>query len=179
MNGALDILRDEHRRILEVFDRFEQRSAASEVLPPEYLDELLAFVHIFIDANHHGKEERALFRATEAHPWLNGFALLLNEQHEEGRGLVRAVVRARERGQSGLAELRTFVAYLREHIARENEAVFVSIEQALDDLSGNDLAERFAEVEREVIERWKIAEPDEQHRPIADLRRWDALLVRV
>jgi len=171
-------LREEHRRILEVFDRFEQRCALSNEPPPEYVDELLAFIQIYIDANHHGKEERALFQATDAHPWLNGFALLLTEQHEEGRALVRAVARARERGQSGLAELRSFVEHLREHIARENEAVFVSMEQALDEASSSDLAERFAEIESEVMRRWQIAEPDEEHRSIGDLRRWGPLLAR-
>uniref|UniRef100_E6PCH5 Putative Hemerythrin HHE cation binding domain protein n=1 Tax=mine drainage metagenome TaxID=410659 RepID=E6PCH5_9ZZZZ len=178
MKEGLGVLREEHRRILEVFDRFEQSCAAPNEPSPEYVDEILAFIQIYIDANHHGKEERALFRATEAHPWLNGFALLFTEQHEEGRGLVRAVARARERGQSGLAELRSFVEYLREHIARENEALFVTMEQALDENSSRDLAERFAEIEREVIRRWRIAEPDEEHRPIGDLRRWGSLLAR-
>ncbi|NNM92195.1 MAG: hypothetical protein HKL92_02535 [Candidatus Eremiobacteraeota bacterium] len=178
MSEALDGLREEHRRILEVFDRFEQRCASPNEPSPQYVNGLLDFIQIFIDANHHGKEERALFRATDAHPWLNSFAMLLTEQHEAGRGLARAVARARERGHSGLAELRSFVEYLREHIARENEAIFVTIEQALDESSGADLAARFAEIESEVIEHWKIAEPDEANRRIGELRRWDALLVR-
>uniref|UniRef100_E6Q630 Hemerythrin-like domain-containing protein n=1 Tax=mine drainage metagenome TaxID=410659 RepID=E6Q630_9ZZZZ len=176
MSEGLEVLRGEHRRILEVFDRFEQRCALPTEPPPEYVDDILEFIQIYIDANHHGKEERALFRATDAHPWLNGFALLLNEQHEEGRGLVRSIVCARDRGQSGITELRAYVEYLREHIARENEAVFVTMEQALDEDSSNDLATRFAEIEREVIGRWQIAEPDEEHRPIGDLRRWGSLL---
>ncbi len=178
MSGALSILRDEHRRILEVFANFERRCSAAGELSAEYIEDLLAFVEIFIDANHHGKEERALFGTTDEHPWLSSFALLLNEQHTEGRTLVRAVRCARGRGESGLSELRSFVEFLREHIARENEAIFVSIEQALDENSNGALADRFAAIEREVIARWKIAEPGEEHRPIGELRRWDALLAR-
>ncbi|MGC8484380.1 MAG: hemerythrin domain-containing protein [Candidatus Baltobacteraceae bacterium] len=176
MSEAIAVLRYEHRRILEVFDRFERRSREPDELSAEYIEALLAFIEIFIDANHHGKEERALFGTTDEHPWLSSFALLLNEQHTEGRMLVRAVRCARGRGESGFPELRAFVAFLREHITRENEAIFVSIEQALDENSNAALLERFAEIEREVIARWKIAEPGEERREIGDLRRWDALL---
>jgi|GEM_PF-3234566 len=178
MSEALHVLREEHRQILEVFDRFERYCASPSEPTREYLDELMVFIHIYIDANHHGKEERALFRSTDAHPWLSGFAMLLSEQHEEGRGLVRAIVCARKRGQTGIAELRTFVEFLRAHIARENEAIFVTIEQALDDASSGDLATRFAEIESEVIGRWGLAEPDEAHRRIGELRHWDRLLAR-
>ena len=177
MSEAIAVLRDEHRRILAVFDRFEQRCSEPEKLSAEYVEALLAFIEIFIDGNHHGKEERALFGTTDEHPWLSSFALLLNEQHTEGRLLVRAVRCARGRGESGLPELRAFIAFLRDHIARENDAIFVSIEQALDENSNAALLERFAEIEREVIARWKIAEPGEEHREIGDLRRWEALLV--
>ncbi len=177
MSEALDILREEHRRILEVLDHFDRLCSAPE-MPAGYIDELLAFVEIFIDANHHGKEERALFGTTDEHPWLSGFALLLSEQHTEGRLLVRAVRCARGRGDSGLPELKAFVAFLRDHIARENDAIFVTIGQALDEESNRALVERFAEIESEVIARWKLAEPGEERRAICDLRRWNALLAR-
>ncbi len=177
MSEALDVLREEHRRILEVLDHFDRLCRAPE-MPVGYIDEFLAFVEIFIDANHHGKEERALFGTTDEHPWLSGFALLLSEQHTEGRLLVRAVRCARGRGDSGLPELKAFVAFLRDHIARENDAIFVTIEQALDEESNRALVERFAEIESEVIARWKLAEPGEERRSICDLRRWNALLAR-
>ncbi len=177
MSEALDVLREEHRRILEVLDHFDRLCRAPE-MPAGYIDEFLAFVEIFIDANHHGKEERALFGTTDEHPWLSGFALLLSEQHTEGRLLVRAVRCARGRGESGLPELKAFVAFLRDHIARENDAIFVTIEQALEEECNRALVERFAEIESEVIARWKLAEPGEERRSICDLRRWNALLAR-
>jgi len=133
--AALDVLRDEHVRILEAIDRLEAQAHNSidGRLPLDYLQEVLACIHVYIEENHHGKEERILFARMASDPFLAEIAAEFVEEHSEGRHLVAAIDRAIALELPVTREIDAYAAFIRTHIRRENEMMFTMIESTLDD----------------------------------------------
>jgi len=142
MMAALDSLRAEHALILEVI---ESR------LPPDYVHAMLDFIRIYIDTNHHGKEERVLFSYMAADPFLAGISSILTDDHREGRILVDAIERALVEGRPVVHEVETYAAFIRVHIHRENAMMFDVAESELDAHTLSAMQSEFLAIESEVL----------------------------
>ncbi len=152
--GALDTLRHEHEVILDVVDRMEEETdrRAGE-LPVAFLRGTLEFLRVFVEENHHGKEERALFPIMREDPALAGMAAVLAEEHEEARRLVAIMERSLADVSAGVAfaaALHEYARLIRDHIFKENEMIFVAAEAAFSAADAERVGRSFALVEKEV-----------------------------
>lgn len=87
-------LREEHRRILQVADvleRLVRRADESGEPDSEGLADCVAFIRLFADACHHGKEEELLFPELEARgmPRQMGPIAVMLQEHQIGREYAR------------------------------------------------------------------------------------------
>ncbi|MHB8147972.1 MAG: hemerythrin domain-containing protein, partial [Vulcanimicrobiaceae bacterium] len=151
--AALDSLRAEHALILEVIESLEERTHASVDgrLPQEYVRAMLDFMRIYIDTNHHGKEERVLFAHMAGDPFLESVSNVLTEDHREGRRLVDAIERALVDGRTVVNEVETYAAFIRVHIHRENDMIFEVAESELDAHTISAIQSEFLAIESEVL----------------------------
>jgi hemerythrin-like domain-containing protein len=135
---ALDILMDEHRVIEKVLNSLEigaNRLAAGENIPMDFFLKAADFIKNFADGCHHQKEEGILFVAMEA----NGMqrdeepVSVMLEDHVEARRLTRAIREGAEQAaaQQVFQNARDYVALLREHIQKEDHALFPIAENAI------------------------------------------------
>ena len=152
--GALDPLRHEHEVILEVVDRMEEETERREgELPVTFLRGAMELLRVFVEENHHAKEERALFPIMREDPALAGMAAVLAEEHEEARRLVAAMERSLADASGGMAfaaALHEYVRLIRDHIFKENEMIFVAAEAAFSAADAERVARSFVLVEKEV-----------------------------
>ncbi|HUZ48682.1 MAG TPA: hemerythrin domain-containing protein [Candidatus Dormibacteraeota bacterium] len=151
--AALDSLRAEHALILEVVESLEERTHASVDgrLPHEYVRAMLDFMRIYVDTNHHGKEERVLFAHMDGDPFLKSVSNVLIEDHREGRRLVDAIERALVEGRPVAREVETYAAFIRVHIHRENDMIFDVAESELDARTTSAMQSEFLAIESEVL----------------------------
>ena len=151
--AALDSLRAEHALILEVIESLEERTHASEDgrLPHEYVRAMLDFMRIYVDTNHHGKEDRVLFAHMAGDPFLESVSNVLTEDHREGRRLVDAIERALVEGRAIVHEVETYAAFIRVHIHRENDMIFEVAESELDAHTISAMQSEFLAIESEVL----------------------------
>jgi hemerythrin-like domain-containing protein len=152
--GALDPLRREHEVILDVVGRMEEATDRREGdLPVAFLRGAMDFLRVFVDENHHGKEERALFPIMREDPALAGLAAALAEEHEQGRHLVAVMERslAEATGSAAfIAALHEYTRLIRDHIFKENEMIFVAAEAAFSAADAERVARAFALVDEGV-----------------------------
>jgi hemerythrin-like domain-containing protein len=153
MKGALGSLRSEHKTILAVVDRLEAaaRSATDGYVSRPLVRAALDFIHTYVDRNHHGKEEDALFVAMRNDPSLAGLADALVDDHGEGRSLVAAMEFALFEERPTAALILAFGAFIRGHIRREDEMIFEAVENALDQQTLASLNAKFGEIEEETL----------------------------
>ncbi len=151
--AALDSLRAEHALILEVVESLEGRTHASADgrLPHEYVRAVLDFMRVYVDTNHHGKEERVLFAHMGGDPFLKSVSDVLIEDHREGRGLVDAIERALVEGRPVTREVETYAAFIRAHIHRENDMIFGAAESELDARASSAMQSEFLAIESEAL----------------------------
>lgn len=160
--AATRILIEEHRLIergldcLQAVVRAARRAGRLEAAPAT---EALALVREFADRCHHAKEEDRLFLSME-HAGLSRegapLAVMLDE-HESGRGHVRAMTARLERAAAGdldaLAAFSTHAAalddLLREHIAKEDGILFPMADELLEGAPAETLLVDFRRIESE------------------------------
>jgi hemerythrin-like domain-containing protein len=148
-----DLLRDEHRLILEALDVLERaadRMAAGGAVGDAWWTGVVAWLRTFADRNHHSKEEAALFPAIvkAGAPSEGGPIAVMLEEHVEGRCLLTALDVAS--GAARLGACRAYVALLRAHIDKENGIVFPLAEAVLDARAMLGLQREFEAVRAEV-----------------------------
>jgi len=137
-----DILRTEHEQLLRacailenMAERFEQGTAVDSADATRIVD----FVRFYADGLHHAKEEDVLFPALEAAgmPREGGPIGVMLREHERGREHVAgmfAALRAldSESGRASFAKsARGFAGLLEQHIAKENNVLFMMAERLL------------------------------------------------
>ena len=149
---ATAALRMEHAVILEALDVLEaaaERCAGAEPPPDAAWAALMDWLRSFADARHHGKEERLLFPALEAAgvPRAGGPIEVMLEEHDLGRGLVRAMGEAPPAQRRERA--REYVRLLRAHIAKENEILFDLADAVLDPPAVDALVRAYAAADLE------------------------------
>lgn len=162
MTSATQTLRHEHDAILRMLDATEETArqlAANEPVEPRILDGLLEFFRLFADKCHHGKEEDLLFPKLQEKgmPRNMGPIGVMLIEHDQGRALIRQMSDAAADYKQGRASAagrwvdaaRGYTILLREHIAKENEVLFVMAERMLTPEEQQELSAQFERVERE------------------------------
>lgn len=159
---ATDIMKAEHRtieRVLECLRRATDQAEQSAALDGESIRGMLQFFRDFADQCHHGKEEKRFFpvarrRGVGCPP---GDIDILLDEHEQGRGRVRAMVEALPEAEQGGAEAkarlcanaREYIALLLEHIRKEDDCLFPTADNLLTADDQESLMRAFDEIERE------------------------------
>jgi hemerythrin-like domain-containing protein len=136
------VLRDEHALILSVVEALERlmdrgRPGVSSGEAQDFVD----FFRLYTDALHHGKEEDLLFEAMDEHGFsrVTGPVAQMLEEHRLGRALVRQMAE----GAVGLDDhpsawrtlesaARSYTQLIRDHILREDSALFEMADQHID-----------------------------------------------
>lgn len=158
MGKATEDLRNEHEAILHVFtilDRMLSSTTKSDTENLQFGNELVNFLKIFADKCHHGKEEGILFKELENKGVPNEGgpigAMLL--EHQQGREYIALMNQSLE--SKDLANFKnTAIKYrdlLRNHIAKENNILFMMADRLLDDKKQDDLFAKFENHEENVI----------------------------
>lgn len=128
----------------------------------ELLDAAVDFFRTYADRTHHGKEEDLLFEA------LGGKSLRaerqaemdeLVEEHKTARGLVKAMLDARQRFASGDKQARQdltetlgeLTSLYPGHIEKEDKSFFPAAMEVLSDEEQQDMLGQFAEFDRQMI----------------------------
>jgi len=161
---ATDELKKEHQGIelmLRIVGAISDKSARGEEISVQHLADILEFLTVFVDKCHHGKEEEFLFPALEAAGITRdgGPVGVMLYEHEQGRKLVAklkgaaAVLRTGDQSAAAvIAETgNQYIALLTEHIAKENNVLFVMAEERLDGSQDEHLVESFETLERDRI----------------------------
>jgi hemerythrin-like domain-containing protein len=138
------VLAEEHRIIERVVTALEEAVAKMErgqtVRTGFFLD-AAEFIRGFADGCHHRKEEGILFPAMMGHgfPMTTGPLAVMLAEHEQARGHARAMREAAEalgRGDRAAADhvaasARAYATLLRQHITKEERALFPMAESAI------------------------------------------------
>lgn len=134
------VLRDEHERIIEVADVLATLLPTDgDRLDYDRIEECIAFIRLFADACHHGKEEGLLFPALveQGLPHDSGPIAVMLHEHRLGRAFVSDMDRAMGGARAGNAEDRTrlvnaghgYVDLIRSHILKEDNILFHMADQ--------------------------------------------------
>ena len=161
MHEATKILRQEHEVILPVLDATERAALSLEngaALSPRVLADTVEFLKLFADRQHHGKEEDLLFPelVEKGMPQNGGPVGVMLMEHQIGRSHIARMAEAgdayRNGDQSAGAQWADaaldYVALLREHIAKENNLLFVMAERILSPADQQRLAQKFENVDK-------------------------------
>lgn len=160
MNEATQVLRNEHDAIVRMLDATQQVAgslAAGASIPPHILSDSVEFFRLFADRCHHGKEEELLFPALEKKgiPRSGGPIGVMLVEHDSGRMLIAEMAEAakayesgdKEAGQKWASAAMNYSRLLRDHIAKENNVLFVMAERLLTAAEQQQLAAGFEEIE--------------------------------
>jgi hemerythrin-like domain-containing protein len=152
MRPPTDVLRDEHRVILEALHLLEQatdRLGAGTGPPETWWAQMLDWLRVFADRNHHAKEEQALFPAMvkAGVPDEGGPVGTMLAEHDDGRALVRAMAGPDPAARAAAA--RRYVALLRQHIDKENDVLFPMADAVLEPSALDGVARAFEGMEAE------------------------------
>ncbi|MEE8362417.1 MAG: hemerythrin domain-containing protein, partial [Gemmatimonadales bacterium] len=108
---ATSRLRAEHQLILQVTEVLETLVARSESGDTDFdaLADCIAFIRLFADACHHGKEENLLFPALEARgmPHDQGPIAVMLFEHQQGRAFAKVMAGAIDEARAGDEEALT------------------------------------------------------------------------
>lgn len=150
------MLVDEHEVILSVLDAVEtvvEQLEPNAPFPQEFFEQAFDFFPTFVDKCHHAKEEDHLFPLLEARgiPRTGGPIGVMLSEHDEGRQHVRAIKAALERTRAGdvqaraivRREARAYIEMLRNHIAKENQVLFVMGDQVMSEQDKEELWHKF------------------------------------
>jgi hemerythrin-like domain-containing protein len=166
-NGALrtnedsySILAREHRlieRVLDALGRISDEARRTRRLNGPAAELAIRFLREFADRTHHLKEERILFPALTTQGHFPGCGLI--GEHEEGRERVSRMADAVPRAMSGDEEAvrlfvrtaRSFISFLRDHIAKEDECLAEVVSATFSSDGQERLLERFDEMERREV----------------------------
>lgn len=164
-------LRDEHEGILVMLRIIEnacRQAESGERVTIEHFEGILEFLKVFVDKCHHAKEEEMLFPALEdlGIPKEGGPIGVMLHEHALGRELLKAIDEAfteyKGGGKKALEAVnhssKEYVSLLLDHIAKENNVLFVMAESRLSERQQEELYEGFEKIEEERIGRGKHEE---------------------
>lgn len=151
-----DVLRAEHDHILRacaVLDAMAGKLESGAAVDAADAKAVTDFVRLYADGLHHAKEEHVLFPAMEAAgmPRNGGPIAVMLHDHETGRAHVAGMVAAVENGvdASFAMHARGFASLLTQHIAKENNVLFMMASRILPESSDERILAAYAEREAE------------------------------
>jgi hemerythrin-like domain-containing protein len=181
MRTATAVLRSEHEAILGMLKAATaaaDRLGRGEPIAADTLAGLLEFFQLFADRCHHGKEEDVLFPLLERKgiPRAGGPIGVMLAEHDDGRAHIRDMVAAERDHRAGAADAgrrwaaaaRAYAALLEQHIAKENQVLFVMAERVLD---ADEQQEAAAAFERLEVEKMGPGTHERLHARMETLRR--------
>ena len=158
MGKATQDLKNEHDAILHVLkivDKVVSTDTIDEAKIFKFGNELIYFLKTFADKCHHGKEEDYLFKALNARGISSegGPIAVMLYEHKLGREYISLMSKSIE-----AKDPNNFKSYatqyrdlMRNHIDKENNALFVMADKVLDDARQSELFEKFETYEEMVI----------------------------
>lgn len=159
--SAIEILVDEHRlisRMVNVLTVLHKRLESEDHADVNVLTEVVDFFRMFVDRNHHAKEEDALFPTLErcaVNP--EGCTIQsLKSEHEQARILTTTLTDAIGKYKTGdptakskiYTTIRNSIELYSDHIWRENILLFPMAEKALQESELSYVTRRYAEIEK-------------------------------
>jgi hemerythrin-like domain-containing protein len=159
-DSSYSVLAREHRlieRVLDALGRISDEARRTRRPDGPAAELTIRFLREFADRTHHLKEERILFPALAAQGYFPGCALI--SEHEEGRERVRRLADAAKRAMNGDEETirlfvrtaRSFISFLRDHIAKEDECLADVVNARFSPEGHERLLEEFDEMERREV----------------------------
>ncbi|MEI6518541.1 MAG: hemerythrin domain-containing protein [bacterium] len=161
---ATQELRNEHEGILimlNVIEKIATDLKTGKAANLDHLDKIIDFLTTFVDKCHHGKEEDLLFPALvkAGVPNEGGPVGVMLAEHTQGRTYIKAMKDALNLLHTGDVEAQIlfadaalgYVFLLRDHIAKENNVLFVMAENRLSPEEHTILAAGFKKIEDERI----------------------------
>lgn len=157
---SYSVLAREHRlieRVLDALARISDEARRARQLNGPAAELAIRFLREFADRTHHLKEERILFPAITAQGHFPGCGLI--SEHQEGRERVSRMADAAMRAMSGDEEAtrlfvrtaRSFISFLRDHIAKEDECLADVVNATFSHDRHERLLEQFDEMERREV----------------------------
>ena len=175
-NNPVNVLMDEHDIIKKLEKSLNKLEGLWEKDAAKYkatLGNTLRFLKEYSDGYHHHKEEEVLFPALEEHPEfiLSSIITEMNEHHENFREYTAGIAEALQNDNFRKAQdiLKKYLNELLDHIAIENDELFVLAESLFDEEQLETIFFKFKDIDMELGES-KKAElekfPDELERSI-------------
>jgi len=175
-NNPITVMYDEHALIStgeQVIKKIENLWETNTDKYKEIVTDLIFFFRNFADGVHHRKEEEVLFPAIKNHPdfVLQEIIGELELHHEDFREYATEIEEAIANGDYNKSHLKLqkYVSELLDHIAAENEELFVLAENLLDEEQLETIYFKFKDIDMEVGEKNK--EEMKEH-----LQKWIRLL---
>lgn len=154
MGKAMHDLVQEHDKILhamELLRKIQEKGTLSEEARLKYYGELAFFLEVYADKCHHGKEENNMYHtlAPLGDEAEKALIIKLIEEHVEARALVRDINKAVAAGNAADAakSAARYRTLLLEHIRRENDEMFPSLEKRITDQQQDVMFDHFLKVE--------------------------------
>jgi hemerythrin-like domain-containing protein len=161
-NDPMQLLLGEHEvisRAKEVIDAMDQVWTSSEDAYQEALREVISFFVKYGDGFHHQKEEMALFPVLRNHPDFYAQDMLeeLQDHHQTFRDHIAKMQLALTEKKYEVAQsrLRVYFNELLDHIAVENDELFVMAGSLLSETELERMYFRFKDIDRELGEDLK------------------------
>ena len=175
---ATDDLRTEHEAILLSLQILEKLIFKGEQTPSSFdisdARGIIAFLKLFADTCHHGKEEGILFPVYEQHgvPNEGGPIGVMLQEHVEGRQYIQSMSQALDQSPTDKINFsiaaKNYISLLRAHIEKENNILYPFGDNFLTNEDQAELVKRFHAHEEQVMGKGKHEELHTQ------LERWEA-----
>jgi hemerythrin-like domain-containing protein len=163
MKETTKMLVNEHKNILKVVDALVKECDAidsGKKIDKDFLQKIINFIRNYADKLHHSKEENILFKE-----FYKSQNIIYNpekpkpyeREHEQGRNFVKKMMEGLEKDNKKeiIENARAYAKLIRQHISKEDNALFPTIEKALGDRE-SEMIREFRKVDndkKEEIER--------------------------
>lgn len=168
----LDILREEHRHILDVLDALESANALEA--EADFYADALSFLLECVDQSHHQKEERSLFVRLDSSESPTGALTDLRRDHQAIHDAIDQMRDALQRGDVAIVRgaVAEYVDLMRDHIEREELILFPMCEGILTDEDRRVIHDEFVDMTGGLFSPEELNEAVEHLR--ADLEELEA-----
>ncbi|MCP4458342.1 MAG: hypothetical protein GY816_10025 [Cytophagales bacterium] len=158
-NNPIEVMYTEHDIIIKAENIIDKINTLWEENEQGYVDtvsQLVEFFREYADGYHHRKEEDVLFPAISDHPdfVLQEIIEEFEQHHEDFRDYTKEIVEAIEGKDYSKSHelLREYINDLLDHIAAENEELFVLAESLLDEGELETIFFKFKDIDLELGE---------------------------
>ncbi|HLG34587.1 MAG TPA: hemerythrin domain-containing protein [Bacteroidia bacterium] len=163
MNKFLKMLYDEHKIIVNAIDAAQQAKSLigkDDTLYESTIRKLITFFRNYADRFHHYKEEEILFPEMNKRNELlaEGVIKEMFDNHEDFRAMIRSIENKLDAKKftEAQGELEKYANALLDHIAVENDEVFVMAETLFSENELEDIMYRFDDCDRDLGEKQKL-----------------------